>query len=195
MDFWDVFEKERTRSNFGSVKEYITSRDRIHLSLSTVEEYGSELAVNNGFFRKFTEEDRYILVTDLTRDLFISIYDVNTEQALLLRITEPLDEESMKRIDRWTKSLKNPNLEMRVIGLQDKERELLSTIERLHGMFKSSLMEADLFGEETRHIVFDMKLGMSFNLLLLNRIYKQYELLNTTLPEEFEKRKSELKFI
>ena len=62
-------------------------------------------------------------------------------------------------------------------------------------MFKSSLMETDLFGEETRHIVFDMKLGMSFNLLLLNRIYKQYELLNMTTKPEFDLRKSELKFV
>jgi hypothetical protein len=195
MDFWDVYEKERTKPNFGSVRQYLTSRERIHLSLSSVEQYGVGMEMNTGSFRKFREEERYLIVSDMTRDLFVSIYDVNQQHALLLRFSESLEADALKRIDQEIKNMKKPNLEMRVIGLQDKETELLGTVERLHGMFKSSLMEVDLFGEETRHIVFDMKLGMSFNLLLLNRIYKQYELLNMTTKPAFEKRKSEIKFV
>ncbi len=195
MDYWDVYEKERAKINFGSVREYLTSRDRIHLSLDSVEQYGLALQMNTGSSRSFKEEERYLLVTDMTRDLFVSIYDVNTQHAILLRFSEPLDEDVLKRVEHEVKNLKKPNLETRVIGLQDKETELLGTVERFHGMFKSSLMEIDLFGEETRHIVFDMKLGMTFNLLLLNRIYKQYELLNMTTKPEFDLRRSELKFV
>ena len=101
----------------------------------------------------------------------------------------------LQKIIAQIKRIKNPNLEMRVIGLQDSNTELLGAVDRLNNAFNPNLMEVDLFGNEMRHIVFDMKLGMSFNLLLLNRIYGPHELVNAMTIEEFNKRKSELKFV
>ena len=64
-----------------------------------------------------------MLVTDMTRDLFVSIYDVNTEHAICSGSPSPLMR-SLKRVEHEVQVLKNPNLETRVIGLQDKEKEL-----------------------------------------------------------------------
>jgi hypothetical protein len=195
MDFWDTYEKERTEQGFGIGRKSISSRDRIHLSLSSVDEYCMDLEMNHATFKGFSEQERYVLCSEITHDLLLSIYDVNTERAILLRFAEPLSDEVLRKVGDEVRRLKRPNLEMRIIGLQDRDSFLLGTVDRLHNMFKSSLMEIDLFGNEIRHIAFDLKIGMSFNLLLLNRPYLQYELINKEMPENYEKRKSELKFI
>lgn len=195
MDFWNVYEGERVKPEFGADRLVVSSRDRIHLSLSTVENYASPLDMDRGVFRKFSEAKRYVLATEMTHDLFVSIFNVNTTESILMRFSEPLKMDHVKRLSLETSRLKKPNLEMRIIGLQDKETELLDSVEMLHKAFKSGLIEADLFGNETRHIIFDLKLGMSFNLLLLNRIYKPKELLNTASVEEFAKEKSEFRFL
>ena len=44
-------------------------------------------------------------------------------------------------------------------------------------------------------MAFDLKLGMGFNLLLLNRIYRPHELINTLTAEEFEGQKSRLNVV
>lgn len=195
MDFWSVYEAEKAKPEFGSGRLYIASRDRIHLSLSSVETYGTTLDINQAIVKGYKEEERFVLAKDLTNDLFISIYDVNVASALLLRASMPLAGTLTAQIIAKIKKIKNPNLEMRLAGLQDKGTELLPAVESFHKAFKSSLMEVDLFGNEIRHLVFDLKLGMLFNLLLLNRIYRPGELVNATILDEFNKRRSELKFV
>ncbi|MDE1874244.1 MAG: hypothetical protein KGI04_03970 [Candidatus Micrarchaeota archaeon] len=195
MDFWHVFEAEQVKPEFGSGRLYIASRDRIHLSLSHVERYSILLGMNQGTFRKYSEEQRFIITKDMDHDLFVSIYDVNTTQSALLRFSQPLGDVALKKAVSWARLLKKPNLELRIIGLQDKDTELLNTAERLHSLTKPALMEADLFGAETRHLVFDTKLGMVFNLLLLNRIYRPHELATTVSAEDYGKTKSELVFV
>jgi hypothetical protein len=195
MDFWSIYEKERAKPEFGSGKTYIRSRDRIHLSLSTVEQYCVELDMDRGILKEFQENARYVIATDITHDLLLSVYDVNTTRTFLLRFSLPLSVNVMKWLGERIDRMGNTNLEVRAIGMQDRDTELLNTLERMHATFKSSLMELDLFGNEVRHIAFDLKLGMSFNLLLLDRIYTPSELVNQTSKEEFERRKSEFKFI
>jgi hypothetical protein len=195
MDFWSIYEKERAKPGFSSVKTYIRSRDRIHLSFSTVEQYCVELDMDRGTSREFQENVRYVIATDITHDLLLSIYDVNTTRTFLLRFSLPLSVNVMKKLGEQIDRMNSPNLEVRAIGLQDRDTELLNTLERMHATFKSSLMELDIFGNEVRHIAFDLKLGMSFNLLLLNRIYNPSELVNQIPIDDFERRKSEFKFI
>jgi hypothetical protein len=195
MDFWDVYEKERTEPTFGIGRKLISSRDRIHQSLSSVDEYCMNLEMDHATVKNFSERERYVICTEITHDLLVSIFDVNTERSILLRFSEPPKDEVLRKVSDEIKKLKKPNLEMRIIGLQDKDTELLGSADRLHNMFTSSLMEVDLFGNEMRHIAFDMKLGMSFNLLLLNRAYLQYELINKEMRADYDRRKSELKFV
>lgn len=195
MNLWNVYKAERSKAEFSNSRLYLTSRDRIQLSLSSVERYGIQLYMNQGISKKFSEEIRYVVTRDLTHDVFVSIYDVNTTNSTLLRFSEVLSNSAVKKIAARVKKTKNPNLEMRVIGAQDKELELTSSFEKLYSALKPNLVEIDLFGGETRHIVFDLKLGMSFNLLLLNRIYRPHELATTIRPEDYAKNKSELKFV
>ena len=195
MDFWSVYEKEKVKADLGSSRLYIASRDRIGLSLSTVERYGSVLGMNQGSVLRFSDEFRYVVVKDLTYDLLVSIYNVNANDAILLRFSEALGDTVVRKITDSVKKLGKPNLEMRMIGLQNTDIELLTSAERLRNATRASLIEVDLFGNETRHIVFDTKLGMSFNLLLLNRIYRPHELLTATTLEEFNHKRSEIKFV
>jgi hypothetical protein len=195
VDFWDVYEKEKAKPDFGKSRLYITSRERIGLSLSTVEKYGFVLGMNQGTVRRFTDEFRYILVKDLTHDILVSLYDVNTTHTFIIRFSDVLGDPVSRKFREGAIRLKKPNFEMRVIGAQDKEIGLLAAAERLHGVAKPALMEVDLFGNEARHIIFDTKLGMFFNLLLLNRVYRPHELANTLSLDDFNKTKSELKFV
>ncbi len=194
MNFWSVYEEEKAKPEFGNVQLYIRSRDRIHLSLSHVEHHGVLLGMNQGTFRKYSEEGRFVMSKSLTHDLFVSIYDVNTTQSTVLRFSQKLSDGALKKVTTNLRALKKPNLEMRVIGLQDRDTELLSSAERLYASAKPALVELDVFGGETRHLVFDTKLGMVFNLLLLNRIYRPHELATTQSADEYNKMKAELKF-
>ncbi len=195
MDFWHVYEAEKTKPEFGSGRAYIASRERIHLSMSHVERYSTLLPMNQGMFRKFSEEARYVITKDLTHDILVSIYDVNTTESVLLRFSEALGNQAVVKALAAVKRLKKPNLEMRVIGLQDKDTELLASADRLYSAARPALVEVDLFGAETRHIAFDTKLGMTFDLLLLNRIYRPHELATTISADDYAKSKSELKFV
>jgi hypothetical protein len=56
-------------------------------------------------------------------------------------------------------------------------------------------MEVDLFGEEKRHIVMDMKTGLSYDLLLENRIYRPGELKNDEKEEDFQSSTARLSFV
>ncbi len=195
MDFWSVYEAERQKQGYNSKRLYLTSRDRIHLSLSTVQSHGTTLEMNHSIEKKYSEAERYVLVNDMTHDLLVSVYDVNTTHSLLLRFSMPLGKKDVDKITSKIRSVRRPNLELRAIGLQDNDVELLNSLEFFHNEFKSNLMELDLFGNETRHLAFDTKLGMSFNLLLLNRIYRPGELVNSASIDEFNARKSQIKFV
>lgn len=195
MDFWSVYERERARPEFGQGRLYISSRERIHLSLSTVERYAEQLELNHGAVRQFSERARYIIASNITHELFTTVYNVNTTQAFLLRFSIPLADATLKRIADTVKAARKPNIELRVVGLQDSEKELVGAVDRFHAAFKSSLMEVDMFGGETRHVIFDLKLGMLFNLLLLNRIYKPHELATTLPLDDFNRKRSELTFV
>ena len=52
---------------------------------------------------------------------------------------------------------------------------------------KIRLVEIDLFGENTRHIAIDTKLGTSFNVLMEDRLYRPGELVNSMTVENFER--------
>src|SRR6266480_2976100 len=125
MDFWNVYESARAKPDLGTGRLLITSRDRIHLSLSTVENYAYSLDMDRGIAKRFSEASRYVLVTEITHDLFVSIFDVNTTQSLLLSFSSPLNEADVKRVAWEVGRMKKPNLEMRIIGLQNKDNWLL----------------------------------------------------------------------
>lgn len=195
MDFSGVFEGEAAKQGFGTNRLYLRTRDRIHLSLNTVQQYSTSIKPNAAVEFEYGDATRYAIATDLTYDLFISVYDVNTSWCLLARATMPIGVVAFNEIVRRVMKRRNTNIELRVIGLQDNATELCPVISALLKRLHGQLQEVDLFGKEVRHIAFDKKLGMSFNLLLLNRIYSPSELISMQSVEEFSRMRSQLTFV
>jgi hypothetical protein len=195
MDFWKVYQNARASADFGQQRLYLRARDRIHASLSAVESCATGLETSRGLFTKYSDSARYVLAEGLTYDLLVSLYDVNSSSALLMRISSPIRGKDLSEIRRRLGRLGRPNLEMRAIGLQSGDRALLDTIEKIHGLAKCNLQEVDLFGDGARHLAFDLKVGMPLDLLLLNRIYRPEELASGLDAEGFGALRSELKFV
>ena len=195
MDFWEIYQNARASDDFGRQKLYLRARDRIHVSLPAVAMRGTGLDMNYGVSAAYSEGKRYVLAKNITFDLLVSFYDVNSSRALLFRATFPPNKKALARISSWLSGLKRPNLEMRVIGLQSGDTTMLDSIEKLHGLTKCNLQEADLFGRNARHVAFDLKVGMPLDLLTLDRIFRPEELVNGLSLEGFGRQRSELAFV
>jgi len=92
---------------------------------------------------------------------------------------------------KFINSLKKdkPNLEARIIGMQ-KNQDFYFILNQIFDFLISNkirLVEVDLFGDNTRHIAIDTKLGTSYNVLMEDRIYRPGELVNSTTVENFER--------
>ena len=132
-------------------------------------------------------EDRvdYINVSNLTYDMLLSIYDFNSGRIAVARF-DRFSDETRSHMQGFVRSLKKPNLEARMIGLQD-GHGLDDASKALDFINKNaiSLNEADLFGTDIRHISIETKRGMSMDLLLLDRVYRPGELKNAQTYEQF----------
>ena len=146
MDFWGIYKNSEMSPGFGQARLTLCARDRIHISNSAIADYCTPIGPDTGFSRKYDERSRYVLAGDLTYDLLVSIYDVNSSRAFLLRLSNPLSEIAFKRVAATIKSLARPNLEMRVIGLQNGATGPLGTVRELIKHAKFSLQEVDIFG-------------------------------------------------
>ena len=187
MDFWKVFDSESLRQDFGTKELALNTGPRHALSLKTVEDRSTELASGTCLFRTYSYDKRYVIVRDITRDLLIIIFDVNSSAVLSLRFNAEVLQKDARKIHAILSRIKRPNIEFRAIGLQNSTTEPLSSLHMLRKVFQNKLAEADLFGNSTRHIAIDTRTGMTYNLLLLNRIYRPGELLvqnNEQKPEE-----------
>ena len=195
MDYWDIYKNAEMSPVFGHSRLLLSARERIRLSNSTVSDYGIPMDLNTGLFRKYSEAERYVLAKGLTYDLMVSLYDVNTSSAFLLRISSPLSAIEFKGVVATLKSLRKPNLEMRVIGLQNGTQGQLYLVRELGRLVSCSLQEVDLFGAEVRNVAFDLKQGMAFDILLLNRAYARGELATKIKKEDFDAQRSEFRLV
>jgi hypothetical protein len=195
MDLWKDYQTARASEDFGHQRLYLRSRERIHASLSEVGPYGTILELNNCVFASYGEGTRYVLARDITYDLLVSIYDVNSSSALLFRATFPLNKKAFSEVRNRLGRFRRPNLEMRLIGMQNEDTVVLDSIDGLRRLAKSALQEVDLFGRSTRHVAFDLKVGMPLDLLTQNRIFRSDELLNGLSLEGFGRQRSELAFV
>ena len=127
----------------------------------------------------------YINASNLTYDMLLSIYDFNSGRIAVARFDRFTDA-IKSHMQSFVRSFKNPNLEARMIGLQD-GHGLDDASKALDFINKNaiSLNEADLFGTDIRHISIETKRGMSMDLLLLDRVYRPGELRNPQTYEQF----------
>ena len=202
MDYWNAKNSETLRKGFGmqrmvlSSKSSVVALNRPHTSLSMLNGRAREIARSTAFAQGFElSGTRYVLAKDLTYELFVSLYDVNSGAGIFLRPTYPLDSGDIKKLRSMILKLKKPNLEIRTIGMQSGDASLMKVVDELHNALKVDMIEMDFFGNTVRHIAVDLKTGMSYDVLLLDRIYRAEELLTTEKRNEFEPRVSKIKFV
>lgn len=202
MDFWEAKNAETVKKEFGtqrlilSSKTSVISLNRPATSLSAIQNKSKEIGLNQALFLRLNAmESRYVMATGITFDLLVSIYDVNSNSAILVRATWPLDSKDLERIRGMIKRLKRPNIEIRAIGMQNGDLNLIKIVDELYNVIKGNLIEVDLFGSMERHIAIDLKTGMSYDILLEDRIYRPGELLNTVTQDNFKSKVSKVKFL
>ena len=183
---------EDVRSERFGLEQYLkTFKKRAHISKSKMDSYSNCTYLKLGDFAtrmNYNQMDsRYFGATSLVYDTFLSVYDVNSRSIAVARFME-LTDKIAAEFDKFIKSCKRPNFEVRIIGMQD--NEAVAPVYKIADIImhnKLALFEADLFGKQVRHIAMDISSGMSFNVLLEDRIYKPGELTNSMTMEQFEK--------
>lgn len=194
MDLWDSYNNKRG-ADFGAKRLLLDTGQRWNASLGQISDRAVYLDLNHVIFHAYSEAKRYVLCRNISFDLLLTAYEVNTRNFFGMRPTKEVSGEEWHQIRAWFEKLKRPNLEFRAIGMQNDYRELEGNIDGLRRTAKGRFMEIDVFGNETRHIAIDLKTGASYNLLLENRIYRQGELMDLIKSEEYATMRSELLFV
>jgi len=191
LTFENLFFKDLHANDFAKQQYVRAFKKRPHLSKIKLDSYSNCTYLKAGEVfesKAYNElERRYVSALSLTYDLFVSIYDVNTRSTAAARFVN-FDRTVQHYFEGFVKSLRRPALEVRVMGMQDNQQ--VSTLYGLADMIaqhRLEVFEVDLFGKNTRHIAIDMATGMSFNVLVEDRIYKPGELENKMTMEQFEK--------
>ncbi len=195
MDLWPAYLRESTRAAFGAAALRLKTGTRHHTSLAMVEERATDLELNKAHIQDYSDTARYVTAREITYDLFISIYDVDTGWAASMRPSQHVAKGAVHQINKAIRAKGHRNLEMRVIGMQGPDPIMQSVIDTVRSSIPCRLAELDLFGNQTRHIALDLKTGSSYDLLLNNKVYGPAELITKATQEEFAARRSELAFV
>lgn len=193
MDLWKSF-GERMGEGFGQDRLFLGTSERKNASLNAVLGFSRNIDINMAFVQRADPQKRYIIAAGITHDLLLLAYNVDNGDLLASRISRLPDRKGWQTLNSRLAGMKAHTLELRLIGLQNGETD---TIRGLQVELKTRgvLMEVDLFGSNMRNVVVDTKTGMSYNLLVLNRIYRAGELANTISKEDFNAKLGELSFV
>ncbi|EQD62491.1 hypothetical protein B2A_02794 [mine drainage metagenome] len=192
MSLEQALDAEMKKPGFGSSNCHLFFKERPHISKTRVDENGRAAYIDVDSNAKAIYSDtstRYIASTDLTYDMLLSVYDVDTKELFVMRLFKhkPDTFKPLKKHLSGISRNKYKRLEARLIGLQDKEDySILMPIFKELGKYRVPVVEVDLFGNQARHIALDSYLGTSFNILLLDRIYRPGELNAQITQEQFE---------
>jgi len=192
LGFEDILKNDMRKDDLSKNAYLHTFKDRVHMSKSKMDMYSDSAYLKIGEFRRVHYDDeakRYIAATDLTYDIIISIYEINSRDMFVYRIFRydaRVRDEAAKFVESF--KAKKHNFEARIIGLQSNQ-DFYFMLNELIGIVldnRMSLVEVDLFGGNVRHIALDAKLGQSYNVLMEDRLYRPGELVNRLTIENFE---------
>ncbi|MDE1851476.1 MAG: hypothetical protein KGH69_02185 [Candidatus Micrarchaeota archaeon] len=183
MDMWQQY-MGFVEGQLGSRPVLLRNGQRWNSSIAQIQDRSVELE-KGAVSRDYTEFGRYIIAKNLTFDLFVSLYDVNTRRCVALRLADQMPQKELDAAIAPLKRLPRRNVEMRAIGMQDGHAPQAPVLDHVRRALHCRLMEADMFGTDVRHVAVDLKTGASYNLLLLNRIYRPGELKNQQTYEQF----------
>ncbi len=185
MDFWEVLFRKKLDGSFGSDRLVLNTGDRHNSSINRYFDRGVVLAADSIIKKTYSYDTRYIRIPNLTFDLLVIFFDVNTSYTLAFRTGKIIGGKEIDKISSIIDELKRANIEARLIGMQNNHIEQTGFFQKLKDNVECKLMEVDLFGREQRNIIIDTKTGMTYNLLLENRIYRPGELINKQSYDEF----------
>ncbi len=195
MPFNEAFFEAYKSKNFGQSQFIRNNKERQHISVSKMEEHDDIMYIDVGKFSEYrytgTTDKRYLGFKNVVFDFIFTVYDIDSGSAFIARLYKK-DQEQHKRLlqemDRYLKSKKRSNFEARIIGLQDGEDySYTEEIIDILGKRKIAFYEIDLFGSEVRHVAIDMRIGTTYNMLLLNRVYRPGELANNLTEDQFSR--------
>ena len=194
MSFENAFISDIAAADFGDDRYLRRYGERPHVSKEVLDTYSNAayLGIDRssiGAYQNRTDA-RYVAATDMSYDILMSVYDVNTRSMFACRQFN-FEDSTHDKLVKYVNSLKKrkPNLEARLIGLQSKQDvDYLGQLADLVKTTRIKLVEVDLFGGDTRHIAIDRMLGTSYDVLMENRLYRPGELANKTTEEQFERR-------
>ncbi len=188
MDFWHAYTSTLSKPEFGTTRSLNAAMERNTASLHAVSQRAIKLEIYSSVKTMLDSIGKmYIISDNVTFDIMVSIYDINSTNALVFRTAKNHIEKPLQiTINKFVKGIKKPNFELRCIGLQNGSKDAANTVSEMHNIVKGSIAEIDLFGSETRHICIDLKTGLTYNLLLENRRYRAAELTNKMTRSEFD---------
>ncbi|MGC8648161.1 MAG: hypothetical protein ACP5SJ_01525 [Candidatus Micrarchaeia archaeon] len=194
MAFRDIILDEFERGLLGKGQYLQTYKPRPHISASKIEEHNDVSYIGTGekIACKYLLpiDKRYIGAKELSYDLLLSLYEINSKSAFAIRLYKDSGS-ATKLVDNYLASLrrlKKAIVEARIIGMQDNEdTSTLGDVLSMLAKRKIEIYEADLFGTSTRHIALDLHTGATFDILIYDRIYKPGELANKLTEEQFSR--------
>jgi hypothetical protein len=180
------------RRGFGKSRYLMAGKERPHISRSKL------LANDSTEFLKLGEQrlvpyggwegQRYVAAEGLTYDFLMTFYDVNSPRAFAARLFDAREVDRTIRKGLKAVESARPNVEARIIGLQnDEEHVFLKHVVDFLVKKGVRLIEIDLFGGDIRHVALDLKTGASYNILMEDRSYRPGELINPMTPDDFSR--------
>ncbi len=193
MDLFSAY-SEAISSNTDA-RLYLSTGRRQHASIAQIESRSIPLEKSKAISIRYSEKKRYVISKSITFDMLLTMYDVNSRSMFAIRPTLPMGTKEVGQVQKLIGRIKNPNFEIRAIGLQNGWRGYAKSLNDIYRISKGHCMEVDMLGEEKRHIAIDLKTGLSYDLLLENRIYRPGELKNDEKEEDFQSNVSTLSFV
>ncbi len=179
-----------SKEQIGRAVFRIAAKERIHISKSEIDRYGSTAYIGQGdsvSMQFADDEKRYAAALDLTYDTVLTFYELNARQLFVVRFYDEVDKVLGMSRDFIKRTNGKKGIEARIIGMQSNQypynlERLVAEIEQQ----RARIVELDVFGTEKRHIAVDSKLGMSMDILTEDRLYRPGELNSNIQLSEFK---------
>ena len=183
MSFENIFKENLEK--LGNSRYWESYEDRAHISKQKLDKFKEVKYLTKDESLTFEYatvlSERYIAATNITDELFISVYDINSKRIFVQRfMVSDQDDDKLEEFEIYLNRNKDKSIEVRLFGMQNGvDLKSLRRILNIILKYKVPVSEIDLFGNEIRHIAIDLKIGTSFNILMENRLYRPGELINS----------------
>lgn len=191
MSFEKFLDEDPAGKGFGSERYVKNFKERQNISkLKLDSDSGCEYLDENVIYHGTYDElgNRYCACVDLVYDAVVVLFDHNRRECLVYRFAD-FDNGRMPEFIRIVgASFGKKGAEARIIGLQNGQE--FSTVGQAHSLLRAkgiAIVEIDLFGSEARQLAIDLKMGVTFDVLILNRPYRPGELANKLTISQFER--------